>query len=863
MSLTIRSLLGSLLMLLAPSPSDAVIMKLTPLKEIISTEDWIFVTIVERVEPDRPGVVLRFAENLKGKAPFERLAVNLTGDTEAKQGNHTQIFLQRLAPKQQVILFTHQRGKRYIAFGFTEGSWFQMHGLIDESTKTVRWAFQHGEPYLRRTFKGTSAELRQVILDGLAGKKEPPVPNEKEKPGFGEPTVPMPKTTEEKPPQSWGEKIFPILAIEKAPTPRQTGFSGSTTLFAVIPTAVLAGPIALLAALFPGLFARLAIALKRWRAFLVIASTTSTLAFVYFWLRGYLPGTPWFGPQAFLLLMTTITAIGTLWAGRRYRRMATEDAAITLPPSRTEVRSLLGVAAALTITFGCVAYFGEAALLLDAPWRELVLIGLGLWAGLLYIGWRKATTPAAVSSPQVSLSTETAALGAMTLVSLTLLLLTWPRSSQVQVEFATALGEASEPALPRLREVKILYRCNEPGGIAATPLVVDDTIYVGIAHEKANDFYGSIAAIDVKTGQERCPRFTNDDDLKPVFSGVTHAQGRLYVGEGFHQNQGCKLFLLNASNLQPLPGATAVETNSHTEGTPQLLGNQVVFAAGDDGVWSADATTGKKLWQYPPQSKTLHVDTPITIVGSRIYAGSGYRENAVFCLDETGREIWKTTVPYRCFSQPLVLGKRVYVGVGTGNLLMDLHSDPSIPDRVPEPDQPRGAVLCLDANTGQILWQVDMPRSVHASLAGDARSIYAACRDGFLYCLDRRDGKLRWKLPFGSPLVTAPVLAKSAHGLTTLAVYVTSMDGLIACLHPATGQVIWSRDLRETLRSDPELTHCQVEILSSPALVQKEEARSSVRHLYFGAKLTNRNNNNRLAVLFAVEDEFPYDAAEW
>lgn len=40
------------------------------------------------------------------------------------------------------------------------------------------------QPYLRRTFKGTTAELMQTIRDGLAGKKVPDV-DPKEKPGLG------------------------------------------------------------------------------------------------------------------------------------------------------------------------------------------------------------------------------------------------------------------------------------------------------------------------------------------------------------------------------------------------------------------------------------------------------------------------------------------------------------------------------------------------------------------------------------------------------------------------------------------------------------------------------------------------------
>ena len=55
----------------------------------------------------------------------------------------------------------------------------------------VRWRWAHLEPYLRRTYKGTTAEMAQAIRDGLSGKKKPPPPDAREKPGLG----PEPKKT--------------------------------------------------------------------------------------------------------------------------------------------------------------------------------------------------------------------------------------------------------------------------------------------------------------------------------------------------------------------------------------------------------------------------------------------------------------------------------------------------------------------------------------------------------------------------------------------------------------------------------------------------------------------------------------------
>src|SRR5262249_18056641 len=159
-----------------------------------------------------------------------------------------------------VVVFVNQRGKRYEAFVFSNGTWFQAIGHIDkEDSAKIRWAFTHCEPYLRRTFKGTTAELRQTVIDGLSGKKAPPERDRKEPPGLG----PEMKTEDR------GSKIedgnsrrfvvrddyyrlkgerrinqSSILESRSAILNPQS----STSSWAVIPTFVIMGPLALLAA---------------------------------------------------------------------------------------------------------------------------------------------------------------------------------------------------------------------------------------------------------------------------------------------------------------------------------------------------------------------------------------------------------------------------------------------------------------------------------------------------------------------------------------------------------------------------------------------------------------------------------------
>src|SRR5215469_14089301 len=169
-------------LLLAATPAHALITRPMPLRLLLEDSTFIVAATVESVDADKPAMVVVVDEDLKGKSPLRKLAVLFKGDAEAKKNNHVPLILKRVAPKLPLVLFILQKDKQYTAFAYTNGTWFQIVGV--EADGMVRWSFTHGEPYLRKTFKGDTADLKQIIVDGLAGKKEPPKPDSKEKPGF-------------------------------------------------------------------------------------------------------------------------------------------------------------------------------------------------------------------------------------------------------------------------------------------------------------------------------------------------------------------------------------------------------------------------------------------------------------------------------------------------------------------------------------------------------------------------------------------------------------------------------------------------------------------------------------------------------
>jgi hypothetical protein len=166
----------------------AVIGSPMPMQKIIRDSQYIIVAKVEKVFPDKPAMMLTVEEDLKGKYGHRKLPVWLKGDQEAKELGHIPQLMKRLTADLPIILFLEEKldknEKKLSALAYSNGTW--MHFIGDRTgADTVVWSLTHGEPYLRRTYKGPTEELKKVLVDVLASKKRAPDIDPKESPGFG------------------------------------------------------------------------------------------------------------------------------------------------------------------------------------------------------------------------------------------------------------------------------------------------------------------------------------------------------------------------------------------------------------------------------------------------------------------------------------------------------------------------------------------------------------------------------------------------------------------------------------------------------------------------------------------------------
>jgi outer membrane protein assembly factor BamB len=379
------------------------------------------------------------------------------------------------------------------------------------------------------------------------------------------------------------------------------------------------------------------------------------------------------------------------------------------------------------------------------------------------------------------------------------------------------------PLTPAAVAVVWTFEQVERGAIISTPAITEDCVYVAAIRDNALNPTGVVYCLDRRHGGVR---WTFDDDgaMKHTYSSPCLTNGRLYVGEGMHGNDVCKMYCLDAATGRKVWEFVA---DGHIESSPCAAGGAVFFGAGDDGLYCLDALTGAERWHFHGQ---WHVDVRPAVSEGRVYAGSGvsrlHRTTEIFCLDVSdGRPLWRTPAELPVWGSPVLDGNQVFFGTGTGRLTAS--AEP--------PEKPAGALLCADAATGEIRWTCRVPDGVFASPAVDAERVYFGARDGCCFGLDRRDGRKVWQQDVGSPVVTRPALVGGR-------LHVAASGGLLCCLEAGDGRALWTFGLAGHTQTRPRL-------LSSPVAAAQEEKDWHCL-LYLGTEL--RQGDRSEAVLYCL-----------
>jgi len=182
--------------------------------------------------------------------------------------------------------------------------------------------------------------------------------------------------------------------------------------------------------------------------------------------------------------------------------------------------------------------------------------------------------------------------------------------------------------------------------------------------------------------------------------------------------------------------------------------------------------------------------------------------------NEHNRVAWKTPIPGRGWSSPIVSGDRVFVttAIQEGGELEAVKQGLYFGGERPAPKEThRWMVYCLDLNSGKIVWEREVHRGIpeHGhhlknTLASetpvtDGERVYAYFGNVGLFCFDFA-GKLLWSkrwesapTRFGWGTAASPVL----HGDRIYVVNDNDKHSFLVALNKKTGEQIWRVDRDE------------------------------------------------------------------
>ncbi len=313
-------------------------------------------------------------------------------------------------------------------------------------------------------------------------------------------------------------------------------------------------------------------------------------------------------------------------------------------------------------------------------------------------------------------------------------------------------------------------------GFASSPAVVGNRVYVGADNDTLYCFNAENGDVIWKF-----------EAFYEVFSSPAVINDRVYFGEGLHYTEDAIFHCVDANTGEEI---WSFPTTSHVESSPFVVDGKVLFGAGEDGVYCLNAENGDKVWQYP----SVHVDSCPAVYDNRVYFGSGYGRSGVHCLNlDDGSEIWTVDTQYPAWGAPAVWDDKVYTGTGTGNYAVS-------------GDEPAGSVVCLNARTGDSLWEFRIEGTVLGAIAIENGRAYFGSRDASLYCIDALSGEQIWEFTSDSAIVSSPAVAMGD-------VYFGSGDGMIYCLDGEDGIAKWEFDASES-----GLFNADSRIMGSPAI---------------------------------------------
>ncbi|MDA1087573.1 MAG: FG-GAP-like repeat-containing protein [Verrucomicrobia bacterium] len=164
---------------LAPS-ADGVIRVLYTLESVMDQSTVIVEGEIVAVDVAKQTAVAKLTHSVKGETKFAQIKMNFAVGQEW----YPEAIMTVLEEGKPILFFYADYPDQRFDLGclaHVNGIWFQIFAAPGHEEKQW-WTFTHLEPWMNRTYRGTTPEFIRLVREVIAGTREPPAPNPAEKP---------------------------------------------------------------------------------------------------------------------------------------------------------------------------------------------------------------------------------------------------------------------------------------------------------------------------------------------------------------------------------------------------------------------------------------------------------------------------------------------------------------------------------------------------------------------------------------------------------------------------------------------------------------------------------------------------------
>lgn len=316
-----------------------------------------------------------------------------------------------------------------------------------------------------------------------------------------------------------------------------------------------------------------------------------------------------------------------------------------------------------------------------------------------------------------------------------------PVVSKKRIYVADNLGRIS---CYSLQEGRKQWSYQTGGRIVGTPAVGQDMVVAGSADNNIYGIHATTGKLIWRVGTSR-----------PVVSAVTIKRGTAYIGGSDSCFRGINLKdgKVKWSNHSP---------RGYIETKPLVANGKIIFGAWDNTLYALDKKTGALCWKWVTcQDKGMHYSPaavwPVASNGKVFVVDP---ERAMTALDlHTGKQIWRT---YQ---------SKVRESIGISSDLKRIYAKTM-----------QDSIVCYSAATEKPkeLWAANVGFGYeHATVMLTEKDgiVFSSTKNGLIFAIDGRTGRVYWKHKIGNTLVNTVV------PLSKTEVLFTNEDGLIGKLH--------------------------------------------------------------------------------